>query len=271
MNYDDFKKFINNEISNNRISHAYLIETGDISDAKPFIDYFVKALFHNGDANHDDKVDTLIDDASLADFKVLSPSSLSSSVNSSKIIDIDAIRNLITSFSNTSFSENKEVYVVTDASSFNAASSNALLKFLEEPSSNVVGILVCKNRYSVLDTLVSRCQIISLKNDEKFSISDNDLNTLTLLFSKDMGFFYYNDILESLPDKVSFNNFLLLSEKYFFNVIGGKIELDSSISNLKDYLYKVIILIEKYLKNNNYNVGYKLILDNFLTDVEEMV
>lgn len=271
MTYDEFIAFIISEKNNNHLSHAYLIETNDIDDINPIISSFVKTIFHNGDASHDKKVDLLIDDNNLPDLKIINPMSTSNTSNGNSVIDIETIRELISSFSNTSFSEDYEVYVITDASKLNGPSSNTLLKFLEEPNSNTIGILMCKNRYTILDTLISRCQVISIKNEKEFVVDSSNLQILLTLFSQDKGFLVYNDIIELLPDKSSFNNFLLVAEKYFFEVVNGKTELDSQLLYLKDKLYKIIIIIEKYLKNNNYNVGYKLILDNFLVDIEEVI
>lgn len=271
MEEKEFLDFVSNETIENRVSHAYLIETNDIDDPSSLINSFIKLLFHNGDSSHDSKVDLLIDNNDLPDLKVISPVKSGSSVNSSVIIDVDVIRDLISSFSNTSFSEKYEVYVIKDAEKLNLPASNTLLKFLEEPSSNVVAILVCKNRYNLLDTIVSRCQVFSLKNSMPFSISDDDFNVLKNIFGKDKGFLVYNDILKSLPDKASFNNLLINSERYFFDVIRGKIDVDEDLSYSRDGLYKIIVLIEKYIKNNSYNVGYKLTFDNFLTELEEVI
>ena len=45
----------------------------------------------------------------------------------------------------------------------NEVSSNSLLKFIEEPAENIFAILVTENRFALLTTILSRCQIIKLK------------------------------------------------------------------------------------------------------------
>ena len=41
---------------------------------------------------------------------------------------------------------------------------NALLKNLEEPAENIFYILTCQNLSQVLPTIVSRCEIVKIKN-----------------------------------------------------------------------------------------------------------
>ena len=44
------------------------------------------------------------------------------------------------------------------------SSSNSLLKFLEEPEEGIIAILITNNINQMLDTIISRCQILKLKN-----------------------------------------------------------------------------------------------------------
>ena len=41
------------------------------------------------------------------------------------------------------------------------------MKFLEEPEENIVAILVTENKFQLLDTIISRCQLITLNNIKK--------------------------------------------------------------------------------------------------------
>ena len=51
-----------------------------------------------------------------------------------------------------------------EADKLNMSSANTILKFLEEPEDDIVAILVANNRYAVIETILSRCQVLSLKN-----------------------------------------------------------------------------------------------------------
>jgi DNA polymerase-3 subunit delta' len=57
-----------------------------------------------------------------------------------------------------------KIYVLTRADLLGAASANALLKTLEEPTSSVVFILMARTIESVLETLRSRCQLLAFRS-----------------------------------------------------------------------------------------------------------
>ena len=91
-----------------------------------------------------------------------------------KLIDIDQIRDLIQNLNKSSLN-NKPRFVLIDNIKFlNVNSTNALLKILEEPPSNVFFILINSNR-NILKTLVSRCTNFKIKltNQECLEISSN--------------------------------------------------------------------------------------------------
>ena len=90
-----------------------------------------------------------------------------------KNIEINQIRELITSLNKSSFN-NKPRFVLIDNIEFlNNNAINALLKILEEPNHNVHFILINNNK-KVLPTLLSRCINfkISLTNKQSINIAD---------------------------------------------------------------------------------------------------
>ncbi len=60
-----------------------------------------------------------------------------------------------------SFEGGRKIYVISQAERMNAASANALLKYLEEPEGEVTAILLTDAYSSILPTIQSRCQRIS--------------------------------------------------------------------------------------------------------------
>ena len=64
----------------------------------------------------------------------------------------------------------KKVYLIQNIEISSLEASNGLLKFLEEPSNNTYAIITTKNINSVLNTIISRSQIINLLvlNKDKF-------------------------------------------------------------------------------------------------------
>lgn len=90
------------------------------------------------------------------DFYLLSPQ------EKSKFIKVDQIRQLCESVAKTSQQGGWKVAVIAPAEAMNIASSNALLKSLEEPESNTLIILVSSRLSAIPMTIRSRCQIESL-------------------------------------------------------------------------------------------------------------
>ena len=52
---------------------------------------------------------------------------------------------------------------------------NALLKILEEPTEGIYAIFTTKNINRILPTIISRCQVIELKPDNKEVLKENFL------------------------------------------------------------------------------------------------
>ena len=64
------------------------------------------------------------------------------------------------------FDKSGDSGIIKETEKLNASSANTILKFLEEPEDGIIAILLTDNRYHVLDTILSRCQILSLKENE---------------------------------------------------------------------------------------------------------
>ena len=71
-------------------------------------------------------------------------------------INIDQIRVLISRLNKSSFNDKERFVIIDNIESLNINSTNALLKILEEPPSNIFFILINNDR-SILPTLKSRC------------------------------------------------------------------------------------------------------------------
>ena len=80
----------------------------------------------------------------------------------SRVIKIDQIRDVVRFSNMTAGFGLRKVMVLAPADSMNVSAFNALLKTLEEPSSDTYIILVCHRMDSVPATIRSRCQILRL-------------------------------------------------------------------------------------------------------------
>ncbi len=56
----------------------------------------------------------------------------------------------------------RRVFVIDRADSMNEQAQNALLKVLEEPPADIIFILIAESAAALLDTIISRCTVLSL-------------------------------------------------------------------------------------------------------------
>ncbi len=88
---------------------------------------------------------------------------------------IELTRTIKTWLSQKPFNHQNKIVIIYQIDQFNLESQNALLKSLEEPGENNYFILTSNKPSKIISTIISRCQIIKIKND--FS----DKNNLKLL------------------------------------------------------------------------------------------
>lgn len=145
----------------NRLAHAYLFE----GDGYHFALWLTKLLYciNSEESEPCDKCSSCrrISNHNHPDVFVVEP-------DGGKAIKIEQIRGLKKEAAYKGVEGNKQVFIIRNADKLNVQSSNALLKFLEEPSQDTLAILVAENRDVILPTILSRVQTI--KMEEKHSL-----------------------------------------------------------------------------------------------------
>ena len=252
-------RILTNSIIKNKCSHAYLIETNGylkkIELAKAFAKYL---LCPNNYSNNQKCVNCTqcenIDKNIFGELKIIEPDGM--------WIKKEQLLELQEEFKMKSVLANKKVYIITDATKLNPSSSNSILKFLEEPSDNIVAILLADNIHQLLDTIVSRCQVITLN---KILQTENKLESLlsvnieNLDLVKETSVNFINEI-EKQKEKT-----ILYTKKLFHNNIQDKNELIVS--------FEIMILYYKDAINEKLNRKLELFDNvNMLTnnDIEEL-
>ena len=151
-----------------------------------------------------------------------------------KSINIDQIRDLISQLNKSSLNNKPRFILIDNIEFLNTNSINALLKVLEEPSSNIYFILINNNK-KILPTLLSRCI------NFKFSLTNQESK---LIASKLLG----ENINEFINDDLI--NYYI-SPGNLYNLIKFGIDNDYDLKNLNlDQFLKKIIKKNHY-KNNN--------------------
>ncbi len=113
------------------------------------------------DNNHPDFL--LIEPTIFIKGKLINRSAVESKKNNKETIRIDQIRNIKIFLSQNSIESGKKIVLIVDAHLLNEAASNCLLKTLEEPT-NGLFILLTSRLNLLLDTIISRCQLIRFKS-----------------------------------------------------------------------------------------------------------
>lgn len=269
-----FVEEISNSIKNNKITHAYLIETNDYQESDELIIEFIKELFKNSMSKEEyAKIDSLIDNNTLSDFLVIEPDG--------SWIKKDQILNVKEKFSTTSVENRPRIYLIKEADKLNKYAANSLLKFLEEPDGNIIAILVSNNRYRVLETLRSRCQLYSFVNkDSKVKIENMELlyNIIETIEKKQIeSLAYLPTILENdLRNKdfwiENFNNMIDIYEnsirkyeKIDYKEYGQVLDLIIANNSLQNIINKISILFTT-INNLEYNLNINMMLDKFIIE-----
>jgi DNA polymerase III delta prime subunit len=92
-----------------------------------------------------------------------------------KIEDVRALESFV------KLSTDNATVIIKNIENASLPAANALLKSLEEPHQGITYILTCGSVHQCLPTIVSRCQVIKLK--ETLSLSKNETETLKEFFA----------------------------------------------------------------------------------------
>lgn len=201
-------KILINSVKNNKQSHAYLIETNRYSKGLDLAIAFAKYLLCPNNYSNNQKCGNcnqcnIIDKNEFLELKIID--SEGQWIKKSQLEELQDI------FSKKSVLGNKKVYIINKADKLNVSSSNSLLKFLEEPEDGIIALLIVDNIYQLLPTIVSRCQVLSLKNK---------INMLSLSTFQKVAHHLYNsqiDIQKYLDNEENENLLLRVIEfiKYY--------------------------------------------------------
>ena len=270
--------FIENIVSSNKLSHAYLIELSDYEgDFKKVKDFVKLILCEKNNKNYSKlnckncNICSLVDTENYPDLQIIEPDG--KEIKKTQILSIQS------EFNNKSLLNNKRIYIIKEADKLNVSAANTILKFLEEPEDDIIAILVTKNRYNVIETILSRCQVLTFNTPSKIiDINDDVIELFYYMYGNDNIFIKYNDIYNNIiPNKEQakelFNIILNVLLQFLEHLlIGNKVDLPDDIIVLlkkidKNRLIKEIMIIESHLEILKFNLNYKLWLDSLFAQM----
>ncbi len=249
--FDDYKdsqsvayRMIKNSILMNRVSHAYLIDSNNFTDINGFISSFVKLLLcpygYSNDLNCGECSRCMrIENGNDPEVRYIYPDGL--------YIKKEQLKDLQEEFNLSSIEGNRRVYVIWNCEKMNVQASNSILKFLEEPVSNIVAILVTSNIDSILPTIVSRCQYIKLVNNSKFDNTLDYAKNLIFEITKDREIEeidvdnYVNSILKfSLYFEEHKNGTIVYMKKLWLDIFNDRISFIIGFQLLISLYYDIL-------------------------------
>ncbi|MEG0021746.1 MAG: hypothetical protein RSB77_00460 [Bacilli bacterium] len=185
-------KILSNAIKKDLISHAYIIETKKYEKSFDFALAFAADIF-----SQKKDIYNLLLENSYPDFRIVSTENLQ--------YKKEDIINLQNEFKTKPICGKYKIYIIKECEKLNKVTSNAILKFLEEPEEGIIAILLVENRFQLMKTIISRCQIIDLKNDVRSE------KTLEKIYKNLDG----TESIENITAKIeNLIKFILCIEKY---------------------------------------------------------
>lgn len=150
---------LKNSFKRNKTSHAYIVNGSKGSPILETAIFMAQSLVClNKDENNlacEECVNCQkIKNDGYADYKFILAENLKT----------DATLSIQHEFNKSSIEkENIKIYIIHQIEKAPISSLNKLLKFIEEPNSNIVAIFTSNSVSNILPTIVSRCQVITLK------------------------------------------------------------------------------------------------------------
>lgn len=296
-------KILKNSIQKNKVSHAYLFETNGYKNQKELALAFAKMLLCPYNYSNNKKCVNCtqcknIDKNIFPEIKIIDTDGL--------WIKKEQLDVLQKEFSEKSILSNKKIYIINHADRLNKSSANSILKFLEEPEENIIAILTTDNMYQMLDTIISRCQIISFsrKNELYEELPLNKIKNYIVIPEQ-----LTEEMLENIIGQaIEFTNYyekngmdtILKTQKLWHNNFKEKdiillainimilyyqdilnLKLDRSVKIFKNYnleelvnkntvrkLTKKISVLIKTKDKINFNVNSQLLIDKLIIELE---
>ncbi|WP_288239026.1 DNA polymerase III subunit delta' [uncultured Prochlorococcus sp.] len=281
---EEVNTFLQNIIKNKSLANGYIFYGAEGLGKKQTALQFIKEIFKQSSLSKN--VEERITNNNHPDFLIIEPDSLLATKSSgivelektiksgSEIIKITQIRNIKTFLSQKSINSEKKIVLIIDAHLLNEAASNCLLKTLEEPS-NGIFILLTSKLNLLLDTIISRCQIVrfrSFSSKEIKSILKEYLDTSKLKINTKLKFEDLIDSANGSPKKLlknieiwnDFSDEIMSKLDYPIKNSLEILEISKSISEKLEIIQQICLvnLIQTIWWRKTKNIGLVKKLEN---------
>ena len=280
MKSEEVKNLILNSFHEKKNSHAFLLVTNNITKCLEDINEIVRVINCKKDGSDTCTcpVCSSLRKESNPDYIVVKPDG--------KEIKKDQILHIIDSFTTKPLMNEYSMYTIVNANQLNEASANKLLKFLEEPESNIISFFITDKLSGILPTIKSRCEIYNYRfgnnsildlleiNEEEYGIGfDIAMNVTNLLNDNIKYMLISNSDDISKKERNEIDIIIRLIRKFYIlkyeNVLKNSYSdleyasriLDNIVCSDINIIVKRIKLLDEIIDELNYNVNKNLIIN----------
>lgn len=251
-------KLLINSFNNNKLVQAYLFVSNDKSFLLDYSISFAKKLITQ---DYNSNICNMIDSNTYPELKIINPTN--------NVIKKEQLIDLQQSFLVKPTLGNKMVYIINGADQLHISSANTILKFLEEPSDDIIAILLTDNLSKVLPTIKSRCQVLTFNNKK-----DEETKKIITLYKR-----YCEKIDDGELSKENFDDLIQKMINFITQIeklkIKEYIHFKDSIFDIflnKDYfiiLFDFMLYI--YYDILNYKLSRNIVYaSNYIDDIKEI-
>ena len=270
MNAVNNIEHIINTYNENKLSHAFLIETNNIEKCLNDIKKVIKVI--NCEEKYEDSCEKCnlcyqIQNETLPSFMIVRPDG--TTIKKEQIIELKEKM-----YTKPIYSK-YNTYIILNSEKLNTSSANTMLKFIEEPEENIVGFFITNNKENVIETIQSRCQIIHEYYDEENAILDAEKQELIIDYIKNIELdnrhallYNKNVILKRDYTRDEMIKIFIEIFKIYESIYKGETPKNYDfIDNNHEKITKKLRIINKTIDNLSKNGNINLILDSFAIEM----
>lgn len=254
-------EILRKQIDENNIFHSYIFEGTESNIVNQYEEFSRKLL------NTDIDVNNLI--------QIIEAEN--------KNISINKIRELNKSVFEKPANFKYKIYIIKDAPLMRVEAQNAMLKTLEELPNYSIVIMTTDNRYKLLDTIISRSQIIIIQDEIEIDFSDEITEKTIYLIKKALENNYYiinkeKTLIKELSENKEKS--LYIMSKIFSDTLTESPENIENIGyrklicSLKNFLLidleKILLKIEEIKSLLKVNINFQLAIEDLIFEIIEI-
>lgn len=268
----------------NRLAHAYLIETNNydlvLKDLKEFLK-IINCPHEYKENCQNCNLCNLINIGNLPSIKIIEPDG--TTIKKSQMLELKE------NYRTKPLYSKYNTYIIKNTEKLNSSSANSMLKFIEEPTDGILGFFLTNNKDVIIETIKSRCQNLVINYKNKKITESLDLNEeryteyikfipnyLNKIASNEL-INNKTEILNTYPERKDINDiFQIVFQIYYetFLKINSK-EYQEDIVNIykleekNNQIVKKLNIISKFIGDLSYNVNMEQRLDKFVIEMRD--